>query len=176
MCDSRDAHIDRPRPSLFFSLHGFSEPRLFHVYSSLRTSSTRVQLSFPRSTLRDRPRTRAGFSVFSARSAEGFFFGGFGEGRDSQRWRLEPPYVASFVVLGDFDDDVQGYMENAPEPILKLERELQASKEHVAELKEHLEQVTGALEEAQGQLQQRAENVKVVETAKASVAELAVSE
>lgn len=105
------------------------------------------------------------------------FFGSYevGGGRDSQRWSLEPPCVTPFVVLGDFDD-VQGYMENAPEPMLKLERELQSSKEHVAELKGHLEQVTGALEEAQGQLQQRAENVKVVETAKASVAELAVSE
>lgn len=72
-------------------------------------------------------------------------------------------------------DNEQGYMENLPEPTIGLQKELDASKQHVAELKEQLERVTGVLEEAQGQLQQRVENQRLLDAAKATKSELEVS-
>lgn len=62
-----------------------------------------------------------------------------------------------------------------PSPDERLQRELQASQAQGAELKEQLDKVSQALSEAQGALKERAENRRLVESAKATAAQLTVS-
>lgn len=69
----------------------------------------------------------------------------------------------------------QGYMDSLPEPNLRLEKEVAQSKKKVVDLKGQVEEVKQALAEAKAQLQERAENQKVVNAAKATAAELVVS-
>lgn len=65
-------------------------------------------------------------------------------------------------------------MDSLPEPNLRLEKEVEQSKKTVVDLKRQVEEVKRALAEAKTQLQERAENQKVVNAAKATAAELAV--
>lgn len=66
-------------------------------------------------------------------------------------------------------------MDSLPEPNLRLEKEVAQSKKKVVDLKSQVEEVKQALAEAKAQLQERAENQKVVNAAKATAAELVVS-
>ena len=67
-------------------------------------------------------------------------------------------------------------MDSLPEPNVRLEAEIKASKSTVADLKDQLDTVKSALAEAKERLAERAENQRTVNAAKATAAQLAVSE
>ena len=71
-------------------------------------------------------------------------------------------------------DRLQGYLDSLPEPNVRLEAEIEASKSTVADLRGQLDTVKSALAEAKERLAERAENKKTVDAAKATAAQLAV--
>ncbi|CAB1121192.1 unnamed protein product [Ectocarpus sp. CCAP 1310/34] len=69
----------------------------------------------------------------------------------------------------------KGYMDSLPDPVVRYKAQIARSKQTAAELKEQLDKVSAAFAEAKKQLKQRAENQRIVDAAKTTVAELAVS-
>ncbi|CAM9806233.1 unnamed protein product, partial [Ectocarpus sp. 12 AP-2014] len=69
----------------------------------------------------------------------------------------------------------KGYMDSLPEPVVRYKAQIARSKQTAAELKEQLDKVSAAFAEAKKQLKQRAENQRIVDAAKTTVAELAAA-
>lgn len=65
-------------------------------------------------------------------------------------------------------------MDSLPDPNVRLEAEIEASKSTVADLRGQLDKVKSALAEAKEQLAERAENQRTVDAAKTTAAQLVV--
>lgn len=83
-----------------------------------------------------------------------------------------PPRSQRLLLPADFFQ--QGIQDSLPEPNVVLEEKIQASEKKVANLTQQLTKMTGGLAEAQAQLKERAENKRVVDSAKATAAQLVV--
>lgn len=68
----------------------------------------------------------------------------------------------------------QGYLDSLPPPNVRLEAEVATSKRTVTDLRDQLEKVKALLAEAKAQLAERAENKRMVKSAKDTASDLAV--